>query len=366
MCIQNTLQQHILHITDNGKTVADFLHATMQGNTPNASAHHQLEAAKQLSILALQTTPSPSTGEGWDGGEETSPSSPSSMSIPVTDLDIINYDTARLIREETQDGYLIAEFLTRVMRGSDSQGNPFSPADRLKAAKELLNRGLGRFGDCRDRRISTSRQEELIHSGLSRYIRERTEQGMDAARFLLDVASGQDHSFTTHQRVVATRELIRRGWDTNYDAVTPERIAAYCERKEALEPTDCDIRLQQWRESERAEQEAREEWDEQPEEEPQLEAGLFAHLSYAELDRYEAMSAEEQQKFIQRQRQYRASLQSEKAHNGSEETSPPSMSAPITDPETIDWTALLQEAATPTSAPHPAHPVSTQTRIRSP
>lgn len=73
MCIQNSLQQHILDITDDGKEVADFFHATMQGRTPNAKLHHQLQAAKQLSVLGLQTTPSPSTGEVCDGGENASP-----------------------------------------------------------------------------------------------------------------------------------------------------------------------------------------------------------------------------------------------------------------------------------------------------
>ena len=36
--------------------------------------------------------------------------------------DIINYKVARLIREETNDGYLIAEFLSRVMHGTAGQG----------------------------------------------------------------------------------------------------------------------------------------------------------------------------------------------------------------------------------------------------
>ena len=58
MCIQNTLQQHILNITNGGKTIADFFHATMQGETRNAKIYHQMEAAKQLTKLALTHTPS--------------------------------------------------------------------------------------------------------------------------------------------------------------------------------------------------------------------------------------------------------------------------------------------------------------------
>ena len=55
MCIQNTLQQHILDITNDGKDVANFLYATMHGQNPNAKFHHQMEAAKHLTKLALDT-----------------------------------------------------------------------------------------------------------------------------------------------------------------------------------------------------------------------------------------------------------------------------------------------------------------------
>ena len=306
MCIQNTLQQHILDITNDGKDIAEFFYATMQGRNPNAKIHHQMEAAKQLRKLGLPTTPSPVEGEGWDGGESsvrpepveghTEDEQPTDNSefntqySPVTDLDIINYEVAALIREETGDGYFIADFLARVMRGAAGQGRPVSEADRMAAAKELMNRGLGRFGDTRDRRISNS-QEELIHSGLSRYIRERTDNGLHTARFLLDVASGQEQSFSVHRRVVATRELVRRGWDTNYDAITPDDIAAYRERQDDLEPTKYDVRLQEWRESERAAQEAQ---DESPEDKPLPEPGIFAHLIFAEIDRYEPLNPEQQ------------------------------------------------------------------------
>ena len=262
------------------------------------------------------------------------------------------------------------------MRGTAGQGRPVSDADRLRAALELMNRGLGRFGDTRDRRISDN-QDELIHSGLSRYIRERTDNGLHAARFLLDVASGQEQSFSMHQRVVATRELVRRGWDTNYDAITPEDIAAYHERQDALEPTEYDIRLQELRESKLAPQEAQANLceDRPPEDEPLLEAGLFAYLSFAEIDRYEAMSAEEQAEFIERQRQLRASRQSAEAHQIT-----PSPSSQLVIPaeagiqrggdghqnhENTDRNTIIQEINAPSRTPHPVSSESL-TQIRSP
>ena len=430
MCIQNALQQHILDLTNDGKDVADFFYATMHGLNPNARFHHQMEAAKHLSKLGLDTAlslttaeepassnadvsqsplslgervrvrakaPSPSTAEhylplplGEGRGEGENPTHPVN-SAPVTDLDIINYKVARLIREETNDGYLIAEFLSRVMHGAAGQGKPISEADRIRAATELMNRGLGRFGDKPDRRISSTQEDrELINSGLARYIRERTDGGLEPAYFLLEVASGRDEGFTMHQRVTAARELIRRGWDTNYDRITPDDIAAYYERQEAREPTGYDNRLQQWREKERAAQEAQQK---QPEDEPQLEAGLFAHLSFDEIDRYEAMSAEEQAEFVEQQRQYRANRQSAAAQHNIPSPSTGAQKPPLPqgegwgegiqkppspstgegwdggeNPETIDRYTLLQDDAISKSTPHPTHPVKseTQTHIRSP
>ena len=419
MCIQNALQQHILDITNNGKDIAEFFYATMHGQNPNAKFHHQMDAAKHLSKLGLDTalplptaedhdgsqdrtntpspstaedhdgsedrinTPSPLTGEGRDGGENHQNNNPTNpvhpvRPAPVTDLDIINYKVACLIREETNDGYFIADFLARVMHGTAGQGRPISEADRLAAAKELMNRGLGRFGDTHDRRISNSQHDsDIIHSGLARYIRERTDHGLEPARFLLDVASGRDEAFSMHQRVVATRELVRRGWDTNYDRITSEDIAAYYERQEAREPTGYDNRLQEWREKERA---AREEQEKQLEEAPQLEAGLFAHLSDAEIARYEVMSPEEQADFIEQQRQRRAARQSaahqvtpspstEADHDGSEDdiNAPSPVEGEGRDGgenhENISWNTIVQDINSPSPPPNP-HP--SLCRIRSP
>ena len=367
MCIQNALQQHILEITNDGKDIVEFFYATMHGQNPNAKIHHQMDAAKQLRELGLtdsitvppepaappvrpepveghnedrenpahpvgspsvrpepveghaqehENTPSPLMGEGWDGGENpTHPDHPVN-SPPVTDFDIINYEVARLIREETNDGYLIADFLARVMRGTSARligyidkKEVISEANRMAAAKELMDRGLGRFGDSRARRLSDSQQdEELIQSGLARYIRERTEYGTEAARFMLDVASGEEEGFSMHQRVVATREIMRRGWDTNYDAITSDHIVAYYERQDAREPTKYDIALHEWREEERA---AREKVrDRAREDEPQLESGLLAHLTEAEIARFEAMRDKELQEFIEEQRQRQSSRDS--------------------------------------------------------
>ena len=411
MCIPNTLQQHILNITNGGKTVADFLHATMQGETHNAKIHHQIEAAKQLTNLALTYTPSPSTGEGRDGGENpvhpepaekhdsdathepcsSSFASPLSSflrkqestlddsapqeatenpihpvhpvsSTPVTDIDIINYEIARLIRETTNDGFLIAEFLARVMHGSrpgeleySHRDRVISAADRMAAAKELLNRGFGRLGD--SRRAARQDDSDLVQSGLARYIRERTEHGMEAVRLLLDVASGEDEQFSMHQRVVATRELMRRGWDINYDAITSADIVAYYQRQDTLEPTKYDIRLQEWREQERARRQTVGATGRSPEAEPQPEAGLFAHMDNAEIARYESMTAQEQADFIKQLRAHRAAAAQPETDAAHPINQPEAAVAPADQPK-ADVTQLANQpkadAAQPTNQPETA------------
>ena len=468
MCIENTLQQHILNITNGGKDIADFLYATMQGRNSRAQVHHQMEAAKHLTKLALtytpspsmgegrdggenparpepverhdrntahENTPSPSTGEGWDGGEasarpepverhdgntahepyhssflrkqestletadtaETQDNNPTHPVNPVTDTDIINYEIARLIREETNDGYAIAEFLTRIMHGSSPgelayslRDRVISPADRMAAAKELLNRGFGRLGQTR--RAARQDDSDLVRSGLARYIRERTDHGLEAARLLLDAASGEDDSFSMRQRVAATRELIRRGWDTNYEAVTPADIVAYYERQDALEPTEYDDRLQEWQEQERAAQTAGATGRSSEEEPPQPDSGLFSHLTNAEINLYESMSAQEQTEFIEQQRARRARSQAEAgAVQPETAAATPAKRVPVSeqeagihtpntqddlipaesdeatdepdqDSENTDWNTLIQQITTPSREPHPVHPVPSRAR----
>ena len=330
MCIQNTLQQHILTITDEGKAVADFFYATMQGKTRNAQVHHRIDAAKQLSKYGISITSSPSTEEAQNMAEtqentsssieeahdeDKNPPHPVHPVHPVSSVtpsDIANYEMAKLIRHETNDGYLIADFLWRIMRDDetlhgDRPENRITPANRMAAAKELLDRGFGSFGHSRRNRISNgSDHYDLDDSGLARYIRDRTEEGLDAARFLLDVASGQEKNFFMCHRIAATRELIRRGWDTNVDAITSEDVAAYYRQQDEREQTEYDKALQEWREEEAAKRQVEfVEQERQRELDAEIEPGALAHLSESEILRYESMSPELQQAFIQEQKALR-------------------------------------------------------------
>ena len=261
MCIPDTLQQNILTSTKGGCDIATFLAETMRGETLGVKVNHRLEAAKQLikhgfpddarhqKQLDLnqskventdKKTPSPSTGEGWDGGESSSPSY-TSMSAPVTHLDILNYQIAHLIRHETAEGHTIVNFLVDTMTGRDRPFTPrkfrIKPADRMAAARELLRRGFGDLGSRRKPSDTTDEANayDTLHTDLARRMREYSERGTDTIRFLLEVMSdpNPEEEFTVHHRMSAAQELLSRGWDTNYDNIKPKHLQAYWRDKDS-------------------------------------------------------------------------------------------------------------------------------------
>ena len=234
--------------------IAMFLVDTMQGRHTDAKFNHRLEAAKHLirygftdtecdaatihpkSIEGRAKTPSHSTGEGRDGDEVSPPSS-----APVTYLDILNYQIAHLIRHETAEGHTLVEFLIHIMSGRDRPFTPkkfrIKPADRMAAARELLRRGFGDLGSRRRPSDTTDEANayDTLHTDLARRMREYSERGTDTVRFLLEVMSDPDPDleFTIHHRMSAAQELLRRGWDTNYDNIKPKHLQDYWRDKES-------------------------------------------------------------------------------------------------------------------------------------
>ena len=259
MCIPTKFQQNIHNITKDGyDMIAAFLVDTMKGQHTDAKFNHRLEAAKHLIKYGFpdearhqnpfdlneskventdKKTPSPSTGEGWDGGDESLPS----VSVSVTYLDILNYQIAHLIRHETAEGHTIVNFLVDIMTGKDRPFTPrkfrIKPADRMAAARELLRRGFGELGSRRKQSDSTDEANayDTLHTDLAKRMREYSERGTDTVRFLLEVMSDPDPDleFTIHHRMSAAQELLRRGWDTNYDNIKPKHLQAYWQDKES-------------------------------------------------------------------------------------------------------------------------------------
>ena len=197
-----------------------------------------LSPRERVRVRGQENTPSPSTGEGWDGGEQDK--NPPNPVHPVSYADILNYDIAHLIRQETAEGHTIAEFLSHVMTRRDQ---PFTPkklrikhTDRMAAAREILRRGHGHWGRKPKLKVYADDVEDTndydtLHTDLAKRMREYNEHGTDAIRFLLDVMNDTsldpEEGYTWHHKMSAAYELIRRGWDTNYDKITPEMLQAH-------------------------------------------------------------------------------------------------------------------------------------------
>ena len=261
MCITTKLQQNIIDRTKEGDAIAKFLVDTMQGQHTDAKFNHRLEATKHLIKYGFPDTDCETTSDRLSraggnpegqGGDETPVQSPLSpgerarvrgeeTAKPISHLDILNYEIAHLIRHETAEGHNIVNFLVDTMTGRDRPFTPrkfrIKPADRMAAARELLRRGFGDLGS--RRKISDSNDEanayDTLHTDLAKRMREYSERGTDTVRFLLEVMSDPDPDleFTIHHRMSAAQELLRRGWDTNYDAVKPKHLQAYWRDKDS-------------------------------------------------------------------------------------------------------------------------------------
>ena len=246
MCNTNALQQKIQERTNNGDLIVNFLADTVEGKYTDAKYHHKLEAAKLLNRYGLaDTTPHPREGGNPEGqGGETGNSELNTHNSPVTHLDILNYEIVHLIRTETAEGHTIVEFLGHVMTVRDK---PFTPkklrirhTDRMAAAREIIRRGFGHFGRRRKLVVDDyddTNDYDTLHTDLAKRMREYGEHGADAVRFLLDVMNDDsldpEEAYAWHHRMSAAQELIRRGWDTNYDKITPEMLQAYWRDKES-------------------------------------------------------------------------------------------------------------------------------------
>ena len=267
MCNPADIQHKIHSFTKDGEHIARFLTETMRGKTPGVKVNHRMEAAKHLIRYGFpdadcETTPDRLSRAGGNpveeeqGEDETPAQKPlpprrgkagmgvkisSASPVPVTHLDIINYQIAHLIRHETAEGHTLVEFLIHIMTGKDRPFTPrkfrIKPADRMAAARELLRRGFGDLGSRRKPSDTTDEANayDTLHTDLARRMREYSERGTDTVRFLLEVMSDPDpdKEFTIHHRMSAAQELLRRGWDTNHDNIKPEHLQNYWQDKES-------------------------------------------------------------------------------------------------------------------------------------
>ena len=246
------IKRYTRQATNDGKILVDFLVDNIQGSAPHVTVNHKFKSVEWLAKLGgfiPETAVSPSNNKN---------SAPSRLcdkktdsKPPVTEKQILNFDIARLIKQETQDGKTAIDFLTRVVAKGErpKSGENFTVAARMRATRELLIRGFG-SSDGSARRIPSGDTEDL-GSDLAKRIRGCSNDGAELVQLLVNAMENKNpevdskgapnpypkferqrktnpaEGFTASQRVWAACELLRRAYDIRTDHITPDDIQAY-------------------------------------------------------------------------------------------------------------------------------------------
>ena len=127
---------------------------------------------------------------------------------------------ADIVREVTDDGRLIVQFLFDMMQGKIEESTPWH---QLEASRQLAKLG---FKEAQTVIQSASRSARVhapsptpSNSGpnqeLANIIKQETSDGKDIVRFLVDVMHGNLDNFKPCHRVASAKELLRRGFDSS-------------------------------------------------------------------------------------------------------------------------------------------------------
>ena len=113
-----------------------------------------------------------------------------------------------IVRQETDDGRLIVRFFVSTMQG---QLQDAKPSHRIAAARQLVKLGFTEAQDFIDenapvpkRRRPTeqsSSADRKLASDLAKIVRQETDDGRVAVRFLVDVMQGGLPGFKPHHRL---------------------------------------------------------------------------------------------------------------------------------------------------------------------
>ena len=246
------IKRYARQATNDGKILVDFLVDNIQGSAPHVTVNHKFKAVEWLAKLGgfiPETAVSPSKNENLAPARLCDKKT--DLKPPVTEKQILHFEIARLIKQETQDGKTPIDFLTRVVAKGErpKSGENFTVAARMRATRELLIRGFGN-SDGNNRRILSGDTEEL-GSDLAKRIRGYTNDGAELVQLLVNAMENKTpevdskgaqnpypkfdrqrktnpaEGFTASQRVWAACELLRRAYDIRTDHITPKDIQAY-------------------------------------------------------------------------------------------------------------------------------------------
>ena len=246
------IKRYTRQATNDGKILVDFLVDNIQGSAPHVTVNHKFKSVEWLAKLGgfiPETAVSPSKNE--NSAPARLCDKKTDLKPPVTEKQILHFEIARLIKEQTQDGKTAIDFLERVATKGErpKSGERFTVTARMRATRELLIRGFGN-SDGSNRRIPSGDTEDL-GSDLAKRIRGCSNDGAELVHLLVKAMENKTpeatskgaqnpypkferqrkgkpaEGFTASQRVWAACELLRRAYDIRTDHITPDDIQAY-------------------------------------------------------------------------------------------------------------------------------------------
>ena len=243
--VRQNLARFVNQLTDNGATIAQFLHDTVQGEYPDAKHYHRQQAAVNLAVMTGQLpedTPGSTIRVAPVVREE---DNPKPKRPKVTLKQIINKSIGEYIREETNNCRTLVSALDDILNSEEVFWSSYPPELRYQkatqvranhkvaAAKEMIKRGLGSRNPYAYAATS-SLEERMLRSRLSIVVREISYDGMGLATFLLEevVKNPKDDGkgnvtetpYTQTHRIWAIRELLHRALDIPWEHITPKSI----------------------------------------------------------------------------------------------------------------------------------------------
>ena len=242
--------------TDDGDALIHSLMEFVNGDIPDAKACHIHAANVELAVMGGYL-PQDYPGAASRIHPAAAEDKPRPKKPKVTLKQILNKPIGADIRETTQDGGLLIDFLAQMV---NPPPNPdiFSkeqvlPTDRLTAAKELLRRGYGSPNPYYYSASSTA--EEIALNSKLGDISRACANGTELTRFLLEEVVRNPrrdrynqplkHTYSFSQRIWATKYLLWRAFDIPWEHITPEAIDTYFRAKYAKERLDEERRIQQ-------------------------------------------------------------------------------------------------------------------------
>ena len=198
-----TLAEIVREVTDNGRTIINFLQDAMDGKLEGFEPCHRIAAARELAkrgdkraIAFLQSF--------YPKSNRRKPSPPIGEALPNHEL-APNDELAEIVREVTGNGRTIVCFLHDAMQGIL---DGFKPCHRVACGKELLRRGFDIIPADYDDDVQQCQGDSCDHR---KYARER---------FRRDGADGTalEHVFGSDEAVsVAVRASVEHRKNTVLD-----------------------------------------------------------------------------------------------------------------------------------------------------